>query len=347
MLTRTGRTHRTVWWFACSGSIEASVCSGRWLRSLRSMLDNMCCRFLTILTTFVFTLFGQTAKIPRALDGHPDLQGIWTNATLTRVERPQEFETTSTVADADARAYETKEESQFVSAARVSDAEVLFIDRGLELVRIGGVKRTSLIVDPPDGKVPFRSPAVRKLSAELQNYIGYDSDNVKARPLPERCLIGVGASGAPGGPPMMPVLYNNNYQIVQTADHVVILVEMVHDARIVRMNNTHPLANVRQWFGDSIGYWEGETLVVDTTNFTNKTRFYASSETLHVVERFTRTDANTILYRATMDDPATFSKPWTVEFPLVRTIGPIYEYACHEGNYALSGILGGAREREK
>jgi hypothetical protein len=166
---------------------------------------------------------------------------------------------------------------------------------------------------------------------------------VKDRPLSERCLLGFGSTS---GPPMLPVLYNNNYQIVQTPSSVMILVEMVHDARVIRMNAQHAAPNVRQWLGDSVGHWEGDTLVVDTTNFTNKTRFRGSSENLHVVERFTRTDANTVLYRATIDDPSTFTRPWTIEYPFVATKGPIYEYACHEGNYSMTDILGGARKKE-
>jgi hypothetical protein len=146
---------------------------------------------------------------------------------------------------------------------------------------------------------------------------------------------------------MLPVLYNNTYQIVQTPEYVMILVEMIHDARIIRINGTHPPSNVRQWFGDSIGHWEGDTLVVDTTNFNDKNTFRGSSENLRVIERFTRVGPSTILYRATLNDPATFTKDWTLEYPFVATAGPIYEYACHEGNYAMTDILGGAREMEK
>jgi hypothetical protein len=142
------------------------------------------------------------------------------------------------------------------------------------------------------------------------------------------------------------VLYNNNYEIVQTPDAVLILVEMVHDTRVIRINGTHKPAGVRQLLGDSIGHWEGDTLVVDTTNFTDKTRFRGTSQNLHVIERFTRVDPNTILYRATIDDPSTFSKQWTIEYPFRATAGPVYEYACHEGNYAMPDILGGARKME-
>jgi len=294
------------------------------------------------------------AKIPRAKDGHPDLQGIWTNATITPLERPPGLAGKATLTDAEAVALEKNaaeelakvdgaSESPLLAAAGSNGTggyNVLFIDRGSEFARVDGVKRTSLVVDPPDGKVPAITPEARSRNAALG---GNRFDSVKDRPLAERCLLGFGSTS---GPPMLPVLYNNNYQIVQTPGHVMILVEMVHDARIVRMNGTHPGPGVRQWLGDSIGHWEGDTLVVDTTNFTSKTRFHGSSENLHVIERFTRTGANTILYRVTIDDPATFTRPWTLEYPFVTAEGPIYEYACHEGNYALTDILGGARKSE-
>ena len=289
--------------------------------------------------------------IPRTADGHPDLQGTWTNATLTPMERPSEFAGKATVTDAEARAYEKKDlETNDIDKpdapllARAGSAETggynnLFIDRGSELARVDGVKRTSLVVDPPDGKVPARA-------AQGRPGLGYGGDrydNVKERPLAERCLLGFGSTS---GPPMLPVLYNNNYQIVQTPDSVMILVEMVHDVRVIRMNGTHATSTVRQWLGDSIGHWEGDTLVVDTTNFTSKTRFRGSSENLHVIERFQRVDANTILYRATIEDPGAFTRPWTLEYPFVASTGPVYEYACHEGNYAMPDILGGARKKE-
>ena len=146
---------------------------------------------------------------------------------------------------------------------------------------------------------------------------------------------------------MMPALYNSNYQIVQTPGYVMILVEMVHDVRIIRLNARHRSDGLRPWFGDSIGHWDGDTLVVDTTNFNDKNTFRGSSENLHVIERFTRISPGTILYKATINDPSTFTKDWTLEFPFVSTAGPIYEYACHEGNYAMTDILGGAREMEK
>ena len=210
------------------------------------------------------------------------------------------------------------------------------------MIRVDGVKRSSLIIDPPDGRVPPVTEEARKRNASLvRNFNNYD--DVKYRPLSERCIIGFGSTA---GPPMMPVLYNNTYQIIQNKDTVMILVEMVHDIRIVRMNGTHPPSNVRELLGDSIGHWEGDTLVVDTTNFTDSTRFRGASENLHVIERFERISPDQILYRATIDDPSTFTKQWTMEFPFRATPGPVYEYACHEGNYAMTDIMGGARKME-
>jgi hypothetical protein len=295
-------------------------------------------------------------SMPRTPDGHPDLQGIWTNATLTPLVRPEEFAGKSTVSDAEAKAYEQHDlktndiddpNAPLLARAGSGSGETavggynnLFIDRGSELARVDGVKRTSPIVDPADGKIPLRTD--RPQGAGRRGG-GGAFDTVKNRPLAERCIIGFGSAA---GPPMMPVLYNGNYQIIQTRDYVMILVEMVHDVRIIRMNATHDPGAVDQWFGDSIGHWEGDTLVVETTNLHEGNRFRGGSEGMKVVERFQRVDAGTILYRATIVDPAVYTKAWTVEFPFVATAGPIYEYACHEGNYAMPDILGGARRLE-
>jgi hypothetical protein len=310
-------------------------------------------------------LFGQapaapkakTWTMPRTPEGHPDLQGVWTNATLTRIERPAELAGKATLTDAEATAFEKKDIAQgqdqpadkplILGDAVFAGANVgynaLFIDRGSELARVDGVKRSSLIVDPPDGKVPPLTAEARQRNAGRGRGGFNRYDSAEDRPLSERCIVGFGSTA---GPPMMPVLYNNNYQIVQTKDSVMILVEMVHDVRIVRMNGTHAPANVRLLLGDSIGHWDGDTLVVDTTNFTDKTRFRGSSENLHVIERFRRVDASTILYRVTVDDPTTYSKTWTMEYPFLASAEKVYEYACHEGNYAMTDILGGARKTE-
>ena len=289
--------------------------------------------------------------VPRTSDGHPDLQGIWTNATVTPMERPAQFAGKLTATDEEASKYEKQNNDNLYGDRRSENAEqdrdhaynALFFDRGTELARVDGVKRTSLIIDPPDGKIPLTPEAQKRADSRLQAMQRFDRP--QDRPLGERCLLGFGSTS---GPPMLPVLYNNNYEIVQTPDTIMILVEMVHDVRYIHMDGRpHLASNVRQWMGDSIGHWEGDTLVADTTNFTDKTRFRGSSENLHVVERLTRVDPGTILYRVTIDDPTTFTKPWTLEYPFLATRGPIYEYACHEGNYAMPDILGGARLAEK
>ena len=296
----------------------------------------------------------KTAAISHTAEGHPDLQGLWTNATITPLER---MGSTATVSDADAKAVEQKAAEDLQNNDGASDSpllraagsagtggyNMLFIDRGSELTRVDGVKRTSLVIDPQDGKVPAMTPGGRtrgfaSVAGTLTMF-----DTVKQRPLSERCLLAFGSSS---GPPMLPVLYNNTYQIVQTPDSVMILVEMVHDARIVRLNSEHPPANVKFWMGDSIGRWEGDTLVVDTTNFRDEVAFRGAGPAFHVVERFKRVSANSILYRATMEDPATWTKPWTLEYSFSSAAGPVYEYACHEGNYAMTDILGGARKIE-
>jgi hypothetical protein len=296
-----------------------------------------------------------SSTIPRAPDGHPDLQGFWTNATLTPLERPAAFAGKLTVSDAEAAVYEKRQDEEMKAGDGKSDSDfhrragsgetggynALFIDRGSELARVDGVKRTSLVIDPPEGRIP---PLTAEARTRLASTRRGGTDSVKDRPLSERCLMSFGSSS---GPPMLPVLYNNNYQIVQTPDTVVILVEMIHDARIVRMNATHQPAHIRNWLGDSIGHWEGDTLVVDTTNFNENVSFRGSSKNLHVIERFTRVDAKTMLYKTTIDDPTTFSKSWTLEYPFRASNDSIYEYACHEGNYSLVDILGGARKSER
>ena len=314
-----------------------------------------------LVTTFALVLLAVTAlpaqnktgwKMPRTPEGQPDLQGFWSNATRTPVERPAEFAGKATITDAEAKAWETKDAQAWQELDGTSDGplhatkgsvgtgayNVLFYDMGSELARVDGVKRTAMVVDPPDGKIPPRVPQTRNRPAAAR---GGGTASVKERGLSERCLFVPMV-----GPPMLPTLYNNNYQIVQTADAVMIVSEEIHDVRIIRMNATHVAPEVRKWLGDSIGRWEGDTLVVETTNFTDQTRFRGSSRDLKVTERFTRVDANNILYKATMEDASTWTKPWTLELPFAAIKGPIYEYACHEGNYAIEDILRGARKLE-
>jgi hypothetical protein len=191
------------------------------------------------------------------------------------------------------------------------------------------------VVDPPDGKLPAKAPERAKRSADVLDRLNrYDS--VKDRQLTERCL-------PDGEIPIIPVGLNDNYQIVQTPGYVLILAEMVHDVRIVRMNAPHLPSSIRLWLGDSVGHWERDTLVVDTTNFNDQPAATGTRQALHVVERFSRIDANTLLYRATVDDSVMLKRPWTIEYPFAATAKPIYEYACHEGNESLRAILGGGR----
>ena len=289
-------------------------------------------------------------KAPRTPDGHPDLQGIWNNSTRTPLERSPEFAGKPTLTDAEAKVWEQQEHQAWQDLDGTSEGplhktkgsegtgayNVLFYDMGSGLARIDGVKRTSMVIDPPDGKVPPMTQAGRE-----RNRGRSTSGNVKDRGLSERCIF-----VSMVGPPMLPTLYNNNYQIVQAPEAIMILSEEIHDVRVVRMNATHLPQNMRRWVGDSIGHWEGDTLVVETTNFNEQTHFRGSSKDLKVTERFTRTDANTLLYKATLEDASTWAKPWTVELPFASAPGPIYEYACHEGNYAIEDILGGARKAE-
>jgi hypothetical protein len=232
-----------------------------------------------------------------------------------------------------------------------------WLSGGDHVIRVDGQPRSSIIIDPPDGQAPPMKPeAVKRNQVLLAGAAAPDAsesasagppgafDGPETRPLAERCLLGFLNTS---GPPTLPnYFYNNLKQIVQTKDTVVILVEMVHDARVIRMNAEHLPPTVRKWMGDSVGHWEGDTLVVDTTNFTAKTQFRGSGENLHVVERFTRVDPKTILYRFTVEDPTTWERPWTGEYPWNATDEHVYEYACHEGNYSLGGMLRGARQRE-
>ena len=313
----------------------------------------------------------KAAGIPRTPDGKPDLQGTWTNETITPIERPSQFTNQALNADEAARLEKNVTDrierlsqpsdpnrtappkggdGSTGAAGNVGGYNNFWIDAGEKVAIVNGERRSSLVVDPPDGKVPGQTAEARARQAErMRGAFGAGQyDHPELRPLGERCLLSFGSSS---GPPMLPnYFYNNNYRIVQTPDHVLILVEMVHDARVIRIGpnaGSHPAKHIRPWMGDSIGRWEGDTLVVETTNFHPLQVFRGASENLKVIERFTRADANTILYRFTIDDPTTFTKPWSGEVPMRATQEPIYEYACHEGNYAMSNVLSGERAQEK
>jgi hypothetical protein len=313
---------------------------------------------------------------PRMPDGHPDLQGTDDIATLTPLERQAgtplvmtkeeaariEKQTTDRIERAalpskgDRLAPPVGGDGSVGAAGNVGGYNNFWIDSGTQYFQIDGQKRMSIIVDPPDGRVPAMTPQARQRVASRfarptsdaqENDPGFEGagayDDPERRPLGERCLLGFGSTS---GPPSLPVLYNNLHQIVQTPAHVMILNEMDHDARIIRIGGKHAPPHVRNWLGDSIGHWEGDALVVDTTNFSDKTRFRGSSPDLHVVERFSRLDAKTLKYQFTIDDQATWVRSWTGEAAWPATDDLLYEYACHEGNYALGDILRGARQKE-
>jgi hypothetical protein len=210
--------------------------------------------------------------------------------------------------------------------------------------RVVPTRRTSLVIDPPDGRIPPLTPEAQKRQAAVtaNRATRGPADHPEDRSLWERCLT----RGLPNV--LLPQPYNGNYQVFQTRDHVVILAEMIHDARIIPLDGRpHLPSRLRQWMGDSVGHWEGDTLVVDTTNFTSKTNFRGAGENLRLVERFTRTAPGVLVYQVTVHDPTTFTRPWTIELPAVPSDGEIYEYACHEANYGLEGILRGHRAQEK
>ena len=329
--------------------------------------------------------------VPRTPDGKPDLQGNWTNETQTPFERMGNQGPTLTDAQAAAlekRAQDVQEyrdrptdpnakaekggvgnelapvsgEHTFVeriaqaAGGNVGGYNGFWLDPGNKVVRINGVARSSILIDPPDGHIPPLTAAGKQRAAErmaeARKHGEYDGP--EARSLSDRCLTSFGSNA---GPPMLPnYFYNNNYSIVQTKDNVIFLTEMVHDARIVKLNaKEHLPPQIRPWFGDSIGHWEGDTLVVETTNINPKQlaqagglgAFRGASDQLKVTERFTRTGPDVIDYKFTVEDPVSLTAPYSGELPFNRINEPVYEYACAEGNYALRAMLAGARAQEK
>lgn len=314
--------------------------------------------------------------IPRTADGRPDLSGTYDVATLTPLQRPEIFGDSLLLSREEAEKITADERQRTAAANKASDPlrdappeggdgspgaagnvggyNNFWIDRGDDTFEIDGQFRTSIIVAPANGRMPEMTPTAQHRAKAFRALFGKNTgtawwldnegpgpyDDPEIRPLGERCIMGFGSTA---GPPMLPVLYNNLKRIIQTPDHVMILVEMVHDARIIRMNSKHPPPEVRKWLGDSIGWWEGDTLVVETTNFTKRPALYNASQNLRVIERFTRTSEDELLYRFTVEDPTVWTKPWTGEYPWPATDDKVYEYACHEANYALGNILRGAR----
>ena len=295
-------------------------------------------------------------KAPRTPEGHPDFQGVWENNIATPLQRPHEIADRPTLTDAEVAKMRQKANEMFTGKEdavffdgfypAVLD-NVLGLRKGFKSTD-GGTgdygsewndervweNRTSLITDPPDGRIPALKPEASEARAAARR-AAPQGISAKNRPLGERCIT--------YGSPQLTAGYQSYYQIVETPNTVLIMLEMFHDARIVKMDShTHPPANVQGWLGDSIGHWEGDTLVVDTTNYRPRAFQSTSSEKLHIIERFTRQDANVLRYEITVNDPDTYTKPWSLMIPLQRSSKPVYEYACHEGNYAMTGILAGA-----
>jgi hypothetical protein len=290
---------------------------------------------------------------PRTPDGQPDLEGIWSNATITPLQRPPELAGKQFFTKEEAAEYEKKlirQNNADLRDGRDADADIAlaYNDSWYDRGRLVATRRTSLIIDPPDGRIPPLTPEAQKREAARAEATGKrgPADSWTDRNLAERCIT--------RGAPKMPGGYNNNFLIVQNPGYVAILQEMIHEVRVIPLDGRpHVNKNMRQWLGDSRGHWEGETLVVDTTNFRDDIRstlFYCcgvSGENLHLIERFTRVSADMIDYQYTVDDPTTYTRSWTAAVPMTKTPGPIYEYACHEGNYGMAGILAGARAEEK
>jgi len=299
---------------------------------------------------------GKAPAPPRTPDGKPDFSGTYSFSTITPLQRPETLAGKNTLTEEEAAAFEASENKRLnrdlfdpikgqPSAGYAPRAEggvlsynEFWYERGS---RLTGDKRTSLIVDPADGRIPLTEAARLKIAERTQLSNSGLGDSHQDRPLADRCLIGFNS-----GPPMTPGAYNNNLQIVQAPGYVVIVNEMVHNARIIPTDG-RPHTKLRQWSGDSRGRWEGDTLVVETINFRRETSLQGSTADTRLVERFRRVDAETIRYDFTVTDPNSYIRPWSAMVPLVRTHEPLFEYACHEGNYALPNILAGARAQEK
>ena len=301
----------------------------------------------------------QTA-VPRTAWGQPDLQGIWDFRTITPLERPEELAEQEFLTEEEATNLEQEvvdQNARLLTRAaertatggnvdRRSDGTPGFynnfwLDRGTTTVSTG---RTSLIVDPPNGRLPALTASGQQRADARREYLSeHPADSWLDRSTSDRCLLGFNA-----GPPIIPGGYNQNLQLFQTPDHVVLITEMVHTVRVVPLDGRAPLReSIRQWSGDSRSHWEGDTLVVETFNFNDERRWRGSTKNMKLIERFTRVDADTLEYEYTVTDPETWTNSWTVSIPMRRTDAPMYEYACHEGNYAMPNILAGHRAEEK
>jgi len=336
------------------------------------------CWLITTIT-LIWMSTSAIADVLRTASGHPDLSGTYDGATLTPLVRPKEYGDNLYLTPEKAQELSQQEQALIAQSLAVSDPDrdappvggdgsagaagnvggynTFWIDRGTEALSVDGKFRTSIIVEPGNGQFPAMTPAGQMRMAKLfagrrknegrawwveEGGVG-PYDNMEQRNAAERCLMSFS-----GAVPSIPSLYNNFKRVVQTDDYVMIMIEMIHDARIVRLNSAHPPADVQKWLGDSIGWWEGDTLVIDTTNFSNKTSgFLSGGVNTHVVERLTPQANGDLLYRFTVTDETQWTTPWTGEYLWRASDDRVYEYACHEGNYALGNIMRGARLLEQ
>lgn len=315
---------------------------------------------------FSTTLLAQSGELPRTANGKPDLQGIWSNATQTPLERPERYGENRALTEQQAREMQEGAQTRAERSNAPSDPDrpppsdgntaaaynSFWLELGSDVVQIDGEYRTSLIIDPPDGQIPYRENApVQNKMQQWRDEHGEDAFlGPEMATIGERCLLfyDFRTSKSSAGPPMMPMIYNNNYQIVQTDNYVMILAEMMHDARIIRLNSEHQDPAIHKWMGDTIGHWEGDTLVFTTRHLHPQQSHFGSGPDLVVTESLRMVSDSKIVYRVTMNDPVAYESPWTAEMVLhARPPGEqIYEYACHEGNYALAGILAGKRRED-
>ena len=328
------------------------------IRPIASVAGSVACALLLATAAAAQFAGGSALRTP---DGRPDLSGIWDFRTVTPLERPEEFADKEYLSEEEVAAYAAervrannadlnREQKKQVTTSRgqvngTRESRDLALaynnfwwDRGTEVVE---TRRTSLVVDPPNGRVPPLTEGGAQRAAERLRINQRPTEGPEDRPLGERCITGFNS-----GPPMLPAAYNMNVQIFQTPEHVVLLNEMVHNARVIPLDGGGHGA-VPQWTGVSRGHWDGDTLVVETKNFLRETSFRNSSKNLHLVERIQRVSEDTLLYAFTVSDPTTWTQPWTVELPMRRSTLPIFEYACHEGNYGMQGTLTGARVVEQ
>jgi len=283
-----------------------------------------------------------SSTLPRLGNGRPDMQGTWDFRTITPLQRPSSLEGKEFLTEDEFQEFEDSElvrrdRDNFTDTTTTGDYNQFWYDRGEDLL---DDMRTSLVTDPPDGRIPSLTEAARDRNSSRREAARL-AEGIEVRPLAERCIMGFNS-----GPPMIPSAYNNNVQIVQTDDYFVIHNEMIHNIRPVRLTDTEHREVPRKWEGDSVATWEGDTLIVETKNFARSTAFGNSSANMHLVEKFWLIDANTLGYEFTISDPATWTAPWTAMFPMRRAELPMYEYACHEGNYGMMNILSGHRIEE-